>query len=92
MTIMKAALDMMANRAMAEKLREGSAVDISAFGREGHHYLLDAYADGIDYCDMNREAWVYSIGRRRKDGKIIASTNPNSDLYQNPEYDCLWLR
>lgn len=90
MSVLDSALDMLQNRAMARKLKAGKAVDISTFPREGKYYVLDAYADDIDYCDMNDEAWVWSIGRRHSDGKILASLR--GDLYQNPAFECLWLR
>jgi len=81
----------MANRAMARKLINGSAIDVATCKRDGpHHYVLTNYVDGKDYCDSHAEAWVWSIGRRLKDLKIIASLE--SDLYQHPNYQCLWLR
>ena len=80
----------MVNRAMEEKLRQGLAVDVSAFPRTGNHYALDCYADDVDYCDAKTEQWIWSIGRRRSDGAIFASLT--TDLYQNPEFECLWLR
>lgn len=80
----------MRNCAMARKLERGEAIDVSAFPREGKYYVLDAYADELDYCDAKAEQWIWSIGRRRSDGRILAS--PVNDLYQNPDFECLWLR
>lgn len=34
--------------------------------------------------------YIWSIGKRHSDGVILASRN--GDLYQNPEFECLWLR
>ena len=72
--------DAMVNQAMQRKITSGDAVNIGSCPTE----------DDKDYCDSVREAWIWSIGRRRSDGKIIASRS--SDLYQNDEYECLFLR
>jgi len=83
-------LELMRNRRMAEKLRAGEAVDVSPFPREGSYYVLDAFAEDIDYCDAALEIWIWSIGRRRADGVILASRS--AYLYQNANFECLWLR
>ena len=54
------------------------------------YYVLDAFAEDIDYCDAKREMWVWSIGRRKSDGVILASMD--TVFYQNDAFDCLWLR
>jgi hypothetical protein len=78
------------NRSMARKLQTRRAVDLSLNPRVGDYYMLDHIIDGMDYCDCEREVWIWSIGRRLSDDVILASTRP--DLYQNPHFDCLWLR
>jgi hypothetical protein len=80
----------MRNVRMKEKLDSHEAVDVSPFPREGNYFVLDSYADDIDYCDAASESWVWSIGRRKRDGRILASLT--ADLYQNPDFECLWLR
>jgi hypothetical protein len=81
----------MQNKAMERKLQNGDAVDVSGFARDKDgNYVLPDYADGIDYADKKREAWIWSIGRRRSDGVILASTD--SRFYQNDAFECLWLR
>ena len=81
----------MLNKAMERKLQSGDALDVSAGDNEqGPHYRLLAYVDGKDYCDAKRERWIWSIGKRKSDGVIIASTD--NDLYQNEAFECLWLR
>lgn len=80
----------MDNLAMAEKLRKVEAIDISSFAREGKYYVVPVFVEDVDYCDAKREAWVWSIGRRKSDGVVLASLS--ADLYQNPAFDCLWLR
>lgn len=78
------------NYAMQEKLKRNEAIDISGCAREGKYYVLSEIRHECDYCDAITEQWIWSIGRRKADGKTLASTSP--DLYQNPDYDCLWLR
>jgi hypothetical protein len=80
----------MENRAMARKLMAKRAIDVSNMPRVGNYYILDKVEDGIDYCNAKEERWIWSIGRRLADDVILASHFP--DLYQNPKYECLWLR
>jgi len=81
----------MNNKAMQDKLREGRAVDVSSYPREGRYYVIPFESDReLDYCDTKTERWIWSIGRRLSDGVILASLS--SDLYQNPDFECLWLR
>lgn len=86
----KSAYPHVANRAMARKLETRRALDLSMHPRVGNYYILDKVVDGMDYCDAVREVWIWSIGRRKSDGVILASDEAN--LYQNPDYECLWLR
>lgn len=81
----------MLNQAMKRKLDTGECVDLATCKKtpEGH-YILDVYTDGKDYCDSRREAWIWSIGRRRTDGVILAATD--NTFYQNNDFLCLWLR
>jgi hypothetical protein len=78
------------NRAMARKLVAKRAIDISNRPREGDYYVLNKVIEGKDYCDADTEEWVWSIGRRLRDGVILASMK--TDLYQNDRFQCLWLR
>lgn len=78
------------NYAMQEKLKRNEAIDVSGCPREGRYYVLDSVRDECDYCDSVSEQWIWSIGRRKSDGKTLASTA--ADLYQNPDFECLWLR
>jgi hypothetical protein len=75
---------------MKERLDAREAIDLSPCKREGRYYVVETYVDGVDYCDAKTEAWIWSIGRRLSDGVILASTQ--ADLYQNPAFECLWLR
>lgn len=80
----------MNNLRMEEKIACGEAIDVSEFPREGNFYVLSHVIEGMDYCDASSEHWVWSIGRRISDGKILASLTPC--FYGNKDYDCLWLR
>jgi hypothetical protein len=75
---------------MKDKVDRFNAIDVSKCPREGKYYVLDQVIEGKDYCDLARDKWVWSIGRRHSDGKILASLY--ADLYMNPEFECLWLR
>ncbi len=91
----------MQNKAMERKIKSGNAIDLKDCERidapstsEGNHknayYILKDFEDDMDYCDSSSESWIWSIGRRKSDGVILASTT--SDLYQNPDFECLFLR
>jgi hypothetical protein len=82
----------MRNKAMARKLRKGEAVDVSGFNRtpDGDYRLPD-FADGMDYCDARDEEWIWSIGRYRHNGVILASRS-NKFYPSTAEVECLWLR
>ena len=80
----------MHNKAMERKLQAGDCIDLSKAPREDGYFVLDSVREGADYCDAASELWIWSIGRRISDGKILASTS--ADLYQNPRFECLWLR
>lgn len=80
----------MLNQAMLRKLKTGEACDVSGYEREGGYYVFPSAPDEVEYCDATTEDWIRSIGRRRSDGVILASTA--ADLYQNINFDCLWLR
>jgi hypothetical protein len=78
------------NLAMQRKVADGEARDIGACERVGPYYLLATFMEDVDYCDLKAGVWIWSIGRRLSDGVILAS--PRNDLYQNGEFECLWLR
>lgn len=84
--------DNMRNRSMARKLLIGEAIDISGqpLADGGYHDMGDVFREGVDYCNATTERWVWSIGRRLSDGKVLASYS--TDLYQNDAFECLWLR
>ena len=75
---------------MEKKLKRKEAIDVSDRPREGPYYVLSRFVDGKDYCDKEQEAWIWSIGKRKTDGVILASRQ--GDLYQNEAFECLFLR
>jgi len=52
--------------------------------------FLDEFVEDQDYCDLTRERWIWSIGKHKVSGQILASTDV---VYKdNSQYDLLWLR
>jgi hypothetical protein len=82
------------NKAMKRKLDSGEALCVREEGLEVEGspglFELNRFVDDVDYCDSKTERWIWSIGRRLSDGKIFASYG--SDLYQNHNFECLFLR
>ncbi len=78
------------NYAMQKKVADGDAIDLSNAKREGGHYIIDRVVPDKDYCDTASEAWMWSIGRRKSDGVLLASTT--AMFYQNDNFECVWLR
>ncbi len=81
----------MPNLRMREKIANGEAIDLSKNQQtpEGY-YILDDFEDGSDYCNLETESWIWSIGRHLVTGQILAAHN--TVFYQNPDYECLFLR
>ena len=82
----------MLNKAMEQKLCSGEAVDVGIYPRtrDGDFILPPELAiDGYDLCDAATESWIWSVGRDST-GRVLASTTPK--FYQNPGFECLWLR
>jgi len=49
---------------MQRMLERGDCVDVSACQRTATgDYVLEAFVDGVDYCDAVAEVWIWSIGR-----------------------------
>lgn len=81
----------MVNRRMLEKVKSGECIDIGRNRKTSEgYYLLEKFVDNIDYCDTTTESWIWSIGKHRETGIIVASTD--SIFYQNPQFECLFLR
>lgn len=83
----------MLNLRMEEALASGECLDVAEMGAyDGTQdvYVLRDFIDDKDYAEKSRERWVYSIGRRKSDGAILAAFD--SRFYLNDDFDCLWLR
>ena len=82
----------MTNLRMQEKLDANECIDVRTIGREIEPglFLLHEFIEGVDYADTQTERWIWSIGQHKKSREIVASTD--TCFYQNPEYECLWLR
>jgi len=80
------------NQAMRRKLNSGTCIDVSVYPTYGGAYVLPpgVFKEDYDYCDAKQERWIWSIGKRKSDGTVLASTT--DEFYQNAEYECLWLR
>jgi hypothetical protein len=81
------------NRRMLEKHELGIVIDVSGCERtpEGY-YVLTEFVDGKDYADCKTQEWIWSIGRRKTDGVLLASTDSHGVFYQHPDFECVWLR
>lgn len=81
------------NKRMEEKLRKLECMDVRVIGRttdDPDVFVLSSYVSGVDYADAQTERWIWSIGEEKGTGVIRASTDGR--YYQNPKYECLWLR
>lgn len=80
--------------AMLRSLLEGDTLDVRAIGESVRGkpgvFQLPGCMSGVDYADVDNAAWIHSIGRHKKTGKIHASLDAR--FYENPDYECLWLR
>ena len=81
----------MRNKAMERKLDSGEAIDVSHFPQDGGDYVITGhFKEETDYCVVAEDDSIRSIGVRKSDGAVLASTS--SKFYQNADYDCIWLR
>lgn len=79
------------NYAMQHKVKKGEAIDLSRFPTtDKGDFILPEVVEGKDYCDAQREEWIWSIGRHKKSGEIHASTSQK--LAFDNDYHLLWLR
>jgi hypothetical protein len=82
----------MENVSMRRLLHGGQALNVRDEGREleSGMFELRRFVEGKDYCDPVKERWIWSIGRRFSDGKILAATDAR--FYGDRNFDCLFLR
>lgn len=53
-------------------------------------YWLRTFTPDVDYADKTKGLWIWSIGKNLVSGKVLAATDTR--FYQNPLFECLWLR
>lgn len=78
---------------MLRKIQRGEAVDVSKCSRTraGDFIMPESmFSQSLDYCDAKAELWIWSIGRERGTGRILASTT--TKFYGDERTECLWLR
>jgi hypothetical protein len=90
----------MVNQAMKRKLASGECIDVETVLAPHHPgdtgpafagvFRLRVFTDGVDYCVSSTEQWIWSIGKRASDGAIFAAIDGR--FYQNPAFECLFLR
>lgn len=86
----------MRNLFMERELRKGEALDVSGCKRtKDGDYILPRRMHppklrNQDYCDAKIVEWIWSIGRSKRTGEVIASLR--SKFYQRPGWECIWLR
>jgi len=82
----------MKNKAMERKLKSKEAIDLSTFPQTivGDYVLDDLDFEGMDLCNAETEKWIRSVGKHKQSGFVLASET--NKFYQNPDFECLWLR
>jgi hypothetical protein len=80
------------NPQMEQMVQDGDALDVMQMGRELEPglYELDCFLEDVDYCDLDKAVWIWSIGKEVATGRIFASSNVR--FYKAPDYECLYLR
>lgn len=91
--LIKARWKHLRNQHMARKLSSGEAKDVSPYRTQvGTYELPDGfYEEDHDYCDAERDAWVWSIGREKTTARRTFAAL-DARFYMVDDYDCLWLR
>lgn len=83
------------NNVMKDKVKCGEAIDISECPKwmDSFYDVTSVYRgpdSDVDYCDVKKQVWIWSIGRHKVTGKLYASTN--TVFYMNDGFECVWLR
>lgn len=86
---------MVRNLPMADMLNNGQALDVSVVGEpvrafEGSVWVMRDFIEGKEYCDSQQELWIFSIGRHKVSGLYYAAIDAR--FYNNPMFECVWLR
>jgi hypothetical protein len=83
----------MKNKFMYQLVAEGEAIDVSVYpiNSDGDYILPpDVDVEGKDLCNLKTDQWIWAVGKRKKDGVILASLIPK--FYLDPKFECIWLR
>ena len=82
----------MINLAMERLLKKGELVDVSECEEvyPGVYKLIKTPNVDLDYADIKKERWIWSIGQDLETGAFYASVDCR--FYQNPMFHCVWLR
>lgn len=82
---------------MQRKVRKGEAIDLSKCRRTGDgDYILPKriqppkHREPKDYCDTQLASWIWSIGRNKRTGQVVASLSGR--FYGRRGWECIWLR
>lgn len=79
------------NQVMQRKVDAGHAIDLSTRPRtEDGSYILESFVIGQDYCNTQRQEWIWSIGQRKDSGQLLAAHDDR--FYDHPDFKCVWLR
>lgn len=74
---------------MAFKFPKVKTIDlIHAPQNSRGEYIITTFIEGMDYIVGDRAIW--SIGKHKQTGEILAALDGR--FYQNPCYECVWLR
>lgn len=80
-----------ASEYMKQALADGTLRDLSRAPRTSDgSYRLFQFEEDKDYCNVETEIFIWSIGKHKETGRILAAEDTR--YYGHPEYDCLWLR
>jgi len=82
----------MLNLAMQGLFERGELVDVSQYPEvsPGVYKLPSNPNTDLDYADMKKEAWIWSIGQDLETGEVFASLDAR--FYGDNRYHCVWLR
>lgn len=90
----------MTNHTMLRMVARGDALDVSPYkdntvaanGKPTYTLPEGFYQDGLDYCDKVLELWVWSIGRHKETGAVVAALDDRFYRCEDSGYECIWLR
>jgi len=91
----------MSNLAMRERFKRGECIDIRGLAspytgtdeflqNTFEFFFASELPENVDFCDMQNEKGVRSIGKQHSTGKIFAALD--SRFYDTSGYTCIWLR